>query len=712
MKISILLPYKENFSPEYPGAVSLFVYETSKISKFKKGITVFGNTNLKKRFNLKYVNIEINKGLFSSQTKKYVNRFISLEKDNNSSIIEVHNRPSYIHIIKSKLNNKVLTLYFHNDPLSMEGSKTIEQRKKLLKSCYKIIFNSSWSKKRFLEGLENKFINSNKLVIFYQSASRGSLSLLNNKKKWITFVGKLNRAKGYDIFAKSIIKILNKYKDWKAIIIGDEKREKINFYHKNASILGFKKHNEVIKIFKKTSITVACSRWDEPFGRTSLEASANGCAVIITNKGGLPETVTDAKIITDLSVKNLTKNMSELIKNSAARKKLQKLSIKNFYLTHSFVSKNIDNYRSEKLLLDKKIFIKTKQKSLRILHVTNFNERLDGRLFFNTGRRLNNGFIRLGHSVLGFSDRDIQKYYKSLKDFKGSKILNDKLKKTCYNYKPDIIITGHADLISKEQIQELKEDNPNTKFAQWFLDPLNKKGPDYERNKTRILDKIKLMDASFITTCPSVLNFLPKDKPSFYIPNPSDNSFETLDNFNKSCNVDVFFALSHGVHRGKLKSGKEDDRIVFLEKLQKLTSDIKFDLYGINNIQPIWADHYFKTISNAKMGLNLSRGETIKYYSSDRITQIVGNGLACLIDEKTQYKDFFTDKEMVFYKNISDLAEKIMKLSRDDKLRKKIARNGKRKYMKYFNSNEVSNYIIYKTLGLKDNKNYLWEKKT
>ena len=33
---------------------------------------------------------------------------------------------------------------------------------------------------------------------------------------------------------------------------------------------------------------------------------------------------------------------------------------------------------------------------------------------------------------------------------------------------------------------------------------------------------------------------------------------------------DLFFALSHGVHRGKLKSGKEDDRIIFLEKLQKI----------------------------------------------------------------------------------------------------------------------------------------------
>jgi glycosyltransferase involved in cell wall biosynthesis len=708
MKISILLPYKENFSPEYPGAVSLFVYETSKISNFKKNITVFGNTSYKQIFKLKYININTKKAIFDSQTKNYVNDFIKLEKRSNSSIIEVHNRPSYIHIINQNLKDKILTLYFHNDPLSMDGSKTVEQRKKLLKICYKIIFNSAWSKKRFLEGLENKFINSNKLVIFYQSAQKGNLSTLKNKKKWITFVGKLNRAKGYDIFAKSIKKVLDKNKDWKALVIGDEKREKIILDHPNASILGFKKHEEVIKIFKKTSITVACSRWDEPFGRTSLEASANGCAVIITEKGGLPETVTDAKILKKLNEKILTKSILNLINDLKLRKSLQKRSIKNFYLTHEFVSKKIDDYRSEKLFLNKSFYFKSKLKNLRILHVTNFNERLDGRLFFNTGRRLNNGFIRLGHSVLGFSDRDIQKYYKSLGDIKGKKTLNDKLKKTCYNYKPDLIVTGHADLISREQIQELKEDNPNTKFAQWFLDPLNKKGPDFDRNKDRILDKIDVMDASFITTSPSVLDFLPKKNNNYYIPNPSDQSFETLNNFNKSCSVDVFFALSHGVHRGKLKSGKEDDRILFLDKLKELTSDVKFDLYGINNVQPIWADHYFKTISNAKMGLNLSRGDAIKYYSSDRITQIVGNGLVCLIDEKTQYRDFFKDDEMVFYKNISDLSEKIMMISKDDKLRKKIARKGKNKYMKFFNSTKVANYIINKSLDIRDKK-YLWE---
>ena len=80
MKIGILLPYKENFSPEYPGAVSLFVYETSKKSKYKKDIIVFGNTNYKKKFKLKYKNINLRKNLLSSQTKNYVSKFINLQK--------------------------------------------------------------------------------------------------------------------------------------------------------------------------------------------------------------------------------------------------------------------------------------------------------------------------------------------------------------------------------------------------------------------------------------------------------------------------------------------------------------------------------------------------------------------------------------------------------------------------------------------------------
>ena len=172
-----------------------------------------------------------------------------------------------------------------------------------------------------------------------------------------------------------------------------------------------------------------------------------------------------------------------------------------------------------------------------------------------------------------------------------------------------------------------------------------------------------------------------------------------------------FFALSHGVHRGRLKSSTFDDREIFIKRLIKQTKDIKFDVFGVNNVQPIWADQYFKTISNSKMGLNLSRGSPIKYYSSDRITQITGNGLVTLIDEKTGYRDFFNDTEMVFYKNISDLSEKISKISCDEKLRKSIGKKGKEKYLKYFNSNLVADFIINKTFDFTNKKKYLWHDK-
>ena len=195
------------------------------------------------------------------------------------------------------------------------------------------------------------------------------------------------------------------------------------------------------------------------------------------------------------------------------------------------------------------------------------------------------------------------------------------------------------------------------------------------------------------------------------IPNPTDSSIETLNNYNKNCSNDVFFALSHGVHRGSLKPRSYDDREKFIKKLVNQSKDIKFDIFGLNKVQPIWADQYFKTISNSKMGLNLSRGTPIKYYSSDRLTQITGNGLVTLIDEKTCYRDFFSDNEMVFYSNISDLVEKISRISKDENLRKSIGQKGKAKYLKYFNSNLVADFIINKTLGINTKFKYFWHDK-
>ena len=400
---------------------------------------------------------------------------------------------------------------------------------------------------------------------------------------------------------------------------------------------------------------------------------------------------------------HLYKLIKQLIVDSKERKELQKNALKNFYLTDNYISKKIDNIRSG---FDK--IPRIKKKELKILHITNFNERHNGRLFFNTGRRINNGFIRLNHSVLTISDRDIINKNKNLTDLQGTKSLQKIVIDSYDNFHADCIILGHADSVSTTTLDILKSKNKDLKICQWFLDPIGKNGPDYFKNTNRIQDKASVMDATFLTTSPDVLS--KKIDNSYFIPNPCDNSFEILKNYENECQYDVFFAMSHGVHRGELKKGKFDDRELFINKLKKLNKEISFDIYGMNNVQPVWGDNFIKAISKSSMGINLSRGEPVKYYSSDRIAQLLGNGLLTFINKKTCFNDFLSNKEIIFYKDINDLSYKIDKYKKDIKEARIIAKNGRDTYLKNFNSTIVADFILSKTFDYKSKNKFIWEK--
>ncbi len=343
MKISILLPYKENFSPSYAGSVSLFLRDTIKLSKYKKFITVFGNTNYKKKLLKNYKNISFSRFFFKSSTKTYLKKFLEFEKDKKSDLIEIHNRPEYVNYIY-KINKNII-LYFHNDPLSMKYSKKLNERISILNQTQKIVFNSKWTQKQFTKDMPKK-IYYNKLLIINQSAKKQKVNF-NNKQKIIIFVGRLNKSKGYDIFVKAVTNVLDKFPQWKSIIIGDEPREKYTINHKRFRLFGFLRHSSVIKWFKKSSIAVVCSRINEPFGRTALEASSCGCAVIISNNGGLPEASPHAIKLKKLSSQNLENNLIHLIKNKKKLAKTQNKIFNKFELTNLKISKKIDVYRDD-----------------------------------------------------------------------------------------------------------------------------------------------------------------------------------------------------------------------------------------------------------------------------------------------------------------------------------------------------------------------------
>ena len=96
MNISILLPYKENYSKTIAGAVSLFVKDTCKASQFKNTITVFGSTKKKDFLSNNYKNLNLKKKFLTSSNKEYVKSFLNDPSIKDTEILEVHNRPNYI----------------------------------------------------------------------------------------------------------------------------------------------------------------------------------------------------------------------------------------------------------------------------------------------------------------------------------------------------------------------------------------------------------------------------------------------------------------------------------------------------------------------------------------------------------------------------------------------------------------------------------------
>ena len=203
-KIATILPYKESYTFDYASAVSLWVSEYFRKSKFRNNNYIYGNTKPGKYLTKNYINIPLSnlKFRFKSTSSEYTEKLIIELNKKKFEIIEVHNRPLVLFKLLGKIKSKFI-MYYHNDPLSMSGSKTVSERKEILNKVDRLIFISEWVKKRFFKGLENLPTNTSE-VIYHSVEPRKKIK----KSNYITFVGKLNHAKGYDLYKDALMKIL------------------------------------------------------------------------------------------------------------------------------------------------------------------------------------------------------------------------------------------------------------------------------------------------------------------------------------------------------------------------------------------------------------------------------------------------------------------------------------------------------------------------
>lgn len=339
------------------------------------------------------------------------------------------------------------------------------------------------------------------------------------------------------------------------------------------------------------------------------------------------------------------------------------------------------------------------QKSLKILQVSNFGYKHNFQQFYNCDYKLYFGLIKNGHAVYQFSNRDIARqegFFKSR--FGSEKVQNEKLINVVREIKPDFILIGHAEQITNETLQKIKDENKDIKIAGFNVDALW-----LEHNYDLVKSRCKAVDAMFITTAGEILKqFSRNGLKVSYIPNPVDSSIDKYRCFeNATSEFDVFFA------------GGGDYRIGICDYLITKLSDVKIHHIGKGKHKVVYGQKYLDELKKCWIGLNLpqftDQSRQPYLYSSDRISQYFGNGLLTFSHIKTGINDLLEEgKDCYYYGNEDELAEKIQRVKLNEKESKKIAESGWKKYHMLYNSALISQYVVETSFDLLASNSYSW----
>ena len=344
---------------------------------------------------------------------------------------------------------------------------------------------------------------------------------------------------------------------------------------------------------------------------------------------------------------------------------------------------------------------------MKILHISNFVQKQKGRLYWNHCFKINNGFIRNGHNLCLFSDRDMSRMNR-LNKLNNNNSLNKELLSTFRNFDPDIVVLGHADKIHNRTLHEFKSIKKDIKIIEWNVDNYY-----LDNTENKFTKRTDLIDAFFITNADESIKSCLNDSNSIsFFPNIFDSSIEQLRIFeNNSFEYDIFYALSYGVGSGRIRTNKSDyDREVYLDFIKNEYPEIKTNFFGYDNIQPVWGAQFEREISRSPISLNLSRKPHLKYYSSDRISQYLGNGSCIFVDKNSQLEDLFTDDEVIFFENddLDDFGKKISYYISNQNEARRIAKNGWERGHKFYNEKIITNYFLEIAFKNKPESDYGW----
>jgi len=347
---------------------------------------------------------------------------------------------------------------------------------------------------------------------------------------------------------------------------------------------------------------------------------------------------------------------------------------------------------------------------MRILLIGNSGEREPGRRSYSVERKLANGFVRNGHNVLFFSDRDVARagsLFRSSRAGRGA--ANAKFLEAVRNFAPKAIVAAHASVISTETFVEAKAAPSRPRLGIVCVDPLFR-----VVNAAFLGDRARVADATFVTTAGEALaRFSSPSNVSAFIPNPVDPSIEDARNFERvDLAHDVFFAANASGDRA-------EDWRRSTPRLMTAT-ELVCSFHGFDGRAGVYGADYFAALAQARMGLNLNsdRAEDAQarapegelyLYSSDRVSQLLGGGLLTLSFRVNRLFELFEDGvEMAFAETPEAMRDLALRFKRDDAARRRIAEAGWRKAHAEFNERQVAAFIEDVLFRRPLRETYLW----
>jgi Glycosyl transferases group 1 len=322
---------------------------------------------------------------------------------------------------------------------------------------------------------------------------------------------------------------------------------------------------------------------------------------------------------------------------------------------------------------------------MRVLLVAPFNtSKYTIRRFDFFGRRLANGFIRNGHFVMPFSDRDSVKNALGIKSI-GAMLASRRLIELARAVQPDLLCLHTFDVISADTVHRIKKMVPGCRVAAVYCDALL--DPVRSAQFGKWLDGV---DFGFATTGGSTLAKFASLCPVAFIPNLIDTSIDNAHAFAEpDKSTDVFCACGN--------TGPAD-RWGLIDGLQRQRPALRYGLYGRAKKKLISQKDLFQAMKHAKVGLNVNQFEG-DLYASDRMALYFGNGLLLATYRRSGFTRYFDENEMIFFDGAAELGEQIERVVSDDKIWRAMAERGYRKAIAMMDGTKVTDFIARMTMG-------------